>query len=286
MEKIVIDRTAVLQFKIAEIAEALGRKSWMSTNEYLDADSYEDVYHSGYGKSDVRCWDFSEPFADAPIIFWSACARAMEDAERDSLAVALGDARRSAIARTLEKICVSGEYPWDGGYISLPKGREPCIQSVEIDTPSATVTVTVDRPEHLINDLLAGQGYFSPELNPFEKADEGEVRKLFLATIGDYFEVYGESMVDVPDRIEPSNLGTDQLGSYLSGYLRDMMSAEEAAELIKEAVDAGSVVNDLVGIQMAGETTLIPLDEIGNELLRLRKNDLKTAKDRVTSLVE
>lgn len=290
MTKTPIKRTLVLSFSLEELALALGKKEWLSTNEYLDADSHDDVYHSGYSKSDVRCYDFPEPFSEAPKIFWAACSRAIEDRDRDELASALGAARRKALSESLLKVCVTGEYLYENTmFVSLSqKGECPRIDDVYVDTPNATAKLTIVNPEHLINDLLSGAGVFAPELDPCERADDTLVRQLFLSTVGDYFEIYGEAQADVPSRIDSgvSSVGDDCLRDHLWFHLRDAMDVSCAAEYVKEAVDLNCIVDDIAGIQLAAEITLLPAEEIEAELLAMRKSDLKTVQNKIALLTD
>jgi hypothetical protein len=77
---------------LPEAVKALGY-DWKSINEYLDADEYDDVWHSGYSKEDALRMDVVG-MDDVEKIFPISVAVAVEAAERQAIA---GDIRKNRI---------------------------------------------------------------------------------------------------------------------------------------------------------------------------------------------
>ena len=223
---------------------------WTSTNEYLDADSHDDVFHNGYGANDLLKMDPSLPdgLDSALKLFPSEVAVALEDAERDALASYIGEKRRESITDNLEEISVAGEYQSkDGEMIS---GVCAKVVSAKVDTPSATVQVTIQNPEHLINDIMNGQGSFAPEFDPYEAASDDDIKSAFVANAGDYFDVYGQSVKYFVDDRHSPNIDESSFAEDIRQRIGEL-SLMEVAEAVIEAVEAGRFDSDVVAIDAA-----------------------------------
>jgi hypothetical protein len=230
-------RTVKITMTIREAAEVLGKtgREWAKENEYLDADSHDDVWHDGYSESNVLGTDISSEYVnDVKKILPMEVALAMEDSERDSMASQIGKARRQILENALEKINVSGEYVTvEGESISLGKGDSPCVLNATIDVPNASVTVTLKNPEHLINDLVNGVGQFYPPFDPYEEASLEDIKSSFISNADSYFDVYGDSFNTDMGRVEPNYSSKD-----FEEFVKERVANLSLIELAEGAVDA------------------------------------------------
>lgn len=241
-EKKPVLRTVTITMTLAEASRVMGKEGgeWSKGSAYIDADSYDDVWHDGYRDSQVLGIDFREYVAEeAKNIFPGEVGVALEELERASIASKIGDARRDAVKATLEKIEVSGEYMSDDGeMISVGGAEKPGVVSVEIDVPGDSVKVKLKNPEHLVNDIVNGVGRWSPPFDPYEVADDDEIKAAFVACSHDYFDVYGDS----PSSTDRMNFDPDVNDKDFVEAIKErlaMLSNEEVAERVVEAVDAG-----------------------------------------------
>ena len=227
-KKEIINRQASYTLKLSEIAKDFGFN--------LETDPHEDVFHNGYSKRDIRGKiNLPEDLTGADVIFPFCVAQALEDAERDAYAASIRKERINALEEALLKIDLLGggaEYQdQDGDMISTKAG----ITAVEINEANDEIVLQITNPEHLINTILCGVGYFGPELDAKEvQADKEVVSRIHH--LKDYFEVYGERI--------PSG----ELSSQYSPSINDEYFHEEVKQRISELAveDLAEAVKDLV----------------------------------------
>lgn len=281
-KKELVLREVELTFSLKELAEALGHEDWTKNSEYLDGDSYDDVYHLGYNVSDVKNMnlDLSEELEGADWLFPLPVLRALEGGEREAIATELGKARRYALEQTLERIETSGEYAGpDGEMISLPKGEEPKVVSVDrSDEFNTGVKVVLKNPEHLINDLVGGVGRFYAEMNPYTpvSTSDEELKAGFLTNVGSFFDVYGARQV------EPREV--DGFNSFDRAWFHEQVKENianldeaEIVEAIQKAVDSDKDPKDV--IETASRLT-------GKEVQELKSMVTKALKDKYKGAIK
>lgn len=261
-KKNVILRNLTLTFSLAEIAEALGKKEWAEQNEYLDADSRDDVYHNGYSASDVK--NFREVIPGVNALFPREVAIASEDAERDAYASAITSARHKFLKETLEKVSdLSCEYNGEDSHgnaimVSDVKGG---ILEVILDVPNHQVVVIIQNPEHTLNTIIEGMGrFYATEIKTDVQANPEELHSRFLSCIGDYFKVYGVGMAYMPDRLDP-DVNDEFLRSELKFKIGELENWE-IAERIIDSVENGSFDTVARAIEVASSITDLKSDDI------------------------
>lgn len=210
----IINRQAVFTLKLSEIAKDFGFD--------LEPDGHEDVWHNGYSSRDIRGKiNLPEDLEGADLIFPNSVGHALEDAERDAYAAAIRKERIKALEEALLKIDLLGggaEYQdQDGDMISTKAG----ITQVDINEANDEIVIHITNPEHLLNTILTGVGYFGPELNAKEVESDKEITSR-IHHLKEYFEVYGERM--------PSG----ELSSQYSPSINDEYFAEEIKFRISE----------------------------------------------------
>lgn len=241
-----IEREVTIELTLREAADALGylsgRDAWKIQNDYLDADSFDDVWHDGYSVKNVQSFFEPKGMDGVAKIFPYALARAAEDSERDGYAAAITKARHQAIEDSLEKIDVTGKYMSGDGEMIAVKGA--AVTKVVMDVPGNKVEVTIKNPEHLINDIVNGVGMFAPELDPYEKASDEEIKQGFINVAGDYFSVYGESKssAELGSQFQPDR-DEDFYKEVAENEIAEM-SIEEIAEAVVDAVDDGRIKDE------------------------------------------
>jgi hypothetical protein len=240
----IINRQASYTLKLSDLAREFGFN--------LDPDAYEDVWHNGYAKKDIRGKvNLPEKVTGADIIFPSQVAQALESAERDAYAAAIRNHRIKALEEALLKIDLLGggaEYQdQDGDMISAKAG----ITAVEINEANDEIILHITNPEHLLNTLLTGVGMFGPELNAKEVQPDREVLSR-IHHLKSYFEVYGE-------RIPSPELSSQYVPSIDEEYLSEEiehriseLSTEDISEAVKELV-LESDVSPKEAIQLAAQ---------------------------------
>lgn len=272
-----VQHTATITCTLKEVAEALGYDEWVKDSDYLDADSMDDVWHSGYSAKDVQNVHTPQGMDDVEKIFPSQVAMALENAERDSLAAKIGEARRDTLKEALEKIQPTGEYQsGDGEMISV---RDCGVRDVSVDTPKNEVKITIENPEHVINDLVAGRGTYSPELDPYVEASDEEIKSGFLATCGDYFEIYGERKPEPSDRLDAAGIDDNFFKEEID-YRIGEMSIDDIAESVVDAVDAERIESEEEAIALAAKLSGKSKKEIGKAVEKLHQGKAQSHTDR------
>lgn len=296
-----IKRTVKITLTLKEAALALDYKKW-AKDEYLHADPYEDVYHGGYTTKDLE--QTSEPSGMEGVnsLFPVEAVATLEDCERDGYAKAITEARYEAICKAFEMVAPAGEYEsGDGEMISV----RDCGIKCQIDPSKNEVVLEIKNPEHLINDIVAGVGYFAPEIDPYEKASDKEIKDGIIANAGDYFDVYGEGKPssDLDKRFMPhvdeklykvrlkeriSDLGLSEIAECVKDAVEDgrVEDLEKAAALAAKFTGESkeAIVNKIkkVGASMiTKKQVLAELSKMGIEVKdgKVRKSDLKRALD-------
>ena len=196
----VIKRVAKFKAKLSDVANWLG-----FTN--IDHDEYDDVYHSGYSSKDAETMD-NIPSRFEPIkhLILPEIAEAHEQADRLAIVAELDEATRNAIKESLEKIEVVGEYEGlssEGVEVSVSCPSHVSSVEILLEEGEEFVLIEIVNPEHLINDLINGQGRFYPHEIPVDVASDKEVQGR-LHFLGEYFEIYGESKGYMGDRFDGS----------------------------------------------------------------------------------
>lgn len=253
------DRKVVIKAKLSDWAKYLKYE--------LEVDSYDDVYHNGYSAKDVRNMNLRLPaeLDQADKIFPHAVARALEDAERDAYAVDIRKYKINAIKESLEKIDLSGggaEYQHaSGDMISAKAG----ILEVEIKEDEDLILMTILNPEHLINSVINGMGYFAPDLSTDEPATEAEINSK-IHNLADFFNVYGERQPsgDLPSQYFPDT-NDEYFGSLLKENVENL-TLSEVAEAVKESIEE-EILEPKEALDLAHKYTGIQPALISNEIL-------------------
>lgn len=250
--KEVIKRIVTLVLPLTETAKSFGYN--------LETDSQDDVYHDGYRAKDVRKMNPSLPskYDEADKIFPNEVGMAMEDAERDAYAVAIRKERINAFKNALEKINLGrAEYlDLDGQMISVPA----CISEAVINESEDTVSITIINPEHLINGIVSGMGYFAADLPTTDAASNKEIEQRFH-NVKDYFDVYGDSKPsgDLSSQYSP-DVSDDEMTEMLDFRISEI-TVMDAAEAVIEAVDEG-IYKPKEALALAVKLTNLNSDEI------------------------
>lgn len=224
-----INRTVTLTLGLEELAKDFDYK--------LEVDSNEDVNHEGYTAKDIRSMKpiLPEEFADADQVFPQAVGWALEDAERDSYASAMRKARIEGLKQALEKIDLSNgaEYlDTDGATVSASAR----ITEVEIDEKTEIVTIQIQNPEHLINAVISGRGYFASDLSSTEPSSEAEIKARFH-NLNDFFTIYGERKPrgELDSRFSP-DVDKDSFNEQLKFRISEL-SLEDVADAVKTSIE-------------------------------------------------
>lgn len=260
-----VEHEVTIKMTIKEAAQALGylsgRDAWKPMNDYMDADPYDDVYHDGYSAKDVQDWHEPKGMDGVNKIFPGAVALAAEAAERDGYAAAITKARHKAIEDAFEMINPSGEYmSGDGEMVSVKSGTG--ITSAKVDAPKDEVTIVVKNSEHLINDIVNGVGMFSPELDPYEKASDEEIKKSLINVLSDYFDVYGDRKpsAELPDHFTP-DVDDEFMKTEIEFHIGEM-SLEDIAQAVIDAADEGRLDTEKEAAKVATKLTGKKMKEI------------------------
>jgi hypothetical protein len=135
------------------------------------------------------------------------------------------------------------------------------IKSALYDEASNMIELQIENPEHLLNDIVAGVGMFAPPFNPYEKADDAEIKKSLISHADSFFEVYGEKKPsdELGSRYSPSPKSEDVV-DLLEEVLAELTLAE-VAESVVDAVDEDRLsVKD--ALSLAAKYSKEPISEI------------------------
>lgn len=275
-----VKHTIKLEVGLADIAKDLGYDDWTKVNDYLDADV--STWRTGYSAKDAQNWNLpSGVDHDAANIFPSAVAMAMDSAESEALAAAIGEARRDAVVAALEKIQVTGEYMTSDG--EMIAAGEAGIKSAHIDGDK--VVMEIENPEHLINDLMHGDGRFYPEFSPYEKASPEEIKK-YLHYIGGYFDIYGDSK---PDGELDRRFSPDIDGDYFKEefeYRVSEMTLKEIADEVMDAVEAERFESEADAIEAAARISGKSKKEVAKAVKEHLVNKATVAQEKADRIKE
>lgn len=260
------DRKVVIKAKLSDWAKYLKYE--------IEVDSFDDVDHNGYNSRDVRSMNLRLPaeLDQADKIFPHAVARALEDAERDAYAVAIRKYKINAIKESLEKIDLTGggaEYQHASGDMVSAKAG---ILDVEIKEDEDLILMTILNPEHLINSVINGMGYFAPDLSTEEPETEAAISAK-IHNLADYFNVYGERQ---PSGDLPSQYSPDVNDEYFNSLLKENvenLDLAEVAEAVKEAIES-EVLEPKEALDLAHKYTGTQIALIKNEILEGLKDQV------------
>lgn len=279
MSQEITKRVVTLSISLIEALQALKLpKKWMASGEYLDADAYDDVYHTGYTASDI----IGAPVPGAAELFPDQVAMALEYAEREAWAVEIGDARRNAIKKAFEMISgIQCEYIGiDSNGSNQSVSIEAGIESVELDVPAALVTLTIRNPEHLINNLINGLGRFYPhEITVDQVLSPAELKRYFLATIGDFFDVYGVALPsgEIDSNFVP-NIDTETFKIEFEYRVSELPEAE-IAEAIIEATETEKVTDYNEALSIAAKLTNIEESKLREAVRKVAGEKIKATEE-------
>jgi len=279
MSKKPIERILKVELTLKRAADILGHTEWSTTNDYLDADSDDDVHHTGYTTKDIQTVNLPSELDDAQLIFPNQVAMALENAERLAIAAEMGNRRREMIKETFELIQVVGEYQSSTGeMISCEAG----IQSCDVDARNDRVTLEIRNPEHLINDLLCGRGYFGPELDSYEAESDDEIKSK-LHCLGDYFDIYGARKPNGDmDRNDSPDIDAAYLKEEIEAQIAGM-SLNEVADAVLDAIDSGRIEKQDYALTLAAKLSGKSKKEIGNEVKAILTLHADSATKRAAS---
>lgn len=238
-----------------------------------DADMYDDVFHDGYSARDVLSMgtlNLPKGMENLEQIFPEVVGRAMEDAERSSIANEINKRNIQSLEEALLKIDVGfAEYQdLEGKMISA----KAAVMDVEIDEASDSITVSILNPEHLINAMLSGEGMFSPDLPSEDAATSEEIIARFHH-LEKYFDIYGERKPRVDlDRFDPSY--DDDFFSELIKENLENLSLTDVAEAI---IDYAERDEGALSFDKILSFTSFSKEEVSQEIQKLvseRRGDL------------
>lgn len=271
----IINRKITLELALDDVAKAFGYK--------LEVDEYTDVYHNGYSKKDIRSQNLNLPskYENLDKIFPEAIAISLENAERSAWASYIRKERIKALESCLSKIDLTG-----GGaeYISSENesvSAKAGITSVTIDERNDRVVVDILNPEHLINAVINGKGYFYPDLSATEPASTDEIKKRFHY-LNDYFDVFGESK---PSEYINSNYSPDVDEAYFSEDIQfrlDEMALENVKSAVKDSIESGLDVQE--ALKLASKFSEYSSKEIVSSIVEESKTDLSQWQNLLNSL--
>ncbi len=245
----------------------------------LEFDSYDDVYHEGYRKKDIKDLYLSLPqeYEFVHVLFPGVVAQALEDCERNSWAAKMRKTSLEALKEALEKIDLLG-----GGaeYLDLNNqsiSEKAGITNVEIDETNDQISITIINPEHLINAVISGVGYFSPDLDAYEEASMDEIKRRFH-NLERFFDVYGESKptAEVSSQWTP-DVDEESFKEEIKFRINEL-TVPEIAECLKEAKENSDLSVDRI-LELAHSYT-------NEEIPLLRKEVVKLFDAEVDSLHE
>lgn len=265
-EKKFLNRTITLTLPLNETAKVFGYK--------LDVDSFNDVFHNGYSIKDVRKMDLRLPaeLEDVNKIFPNSVAFAMEDAEREAYAEAIRNEKVSAFTEALEKINLSSggaEYQdLDGDLVSAKAG----IISATVDEASDTVTIEILNPEHLINTVIHGMGYFASDLSSTEPATDKEIKQRFH-NLNYYFDIYGDSKPkgELSSQFYP-NINEDFFAEQIKFRIEEL-SIAEIADAVMDAVESETMEAE-DALNQASKLSKSAKEEIKKEIIQKVKEEV------------
>lgn len=253
----------------------------------LEVDSYEDVFHDGYSAKDIKNMNLNLGKLDGvDKIFPQAVSLSLESAERDAYAAAIRDVRIEAFKQALEKIDLTGgyaEYQEEGGQMISAKAG---ILSVEINEKEDEIEVEILNPEHLINTIISGRGYFASDLPAFEKASTEEITQKFHH-LKDYFQVFGERLPsgDLSSQYSPS-INDDYFNEILKEQIENLSLDEIVDSILSIVEDEDEDILDTV--QEAKKYVNYSLEEIKKSVLEKKTSqvdaqskELKTWQDKL-----
>lgn len=222
----IINRNLTIVLNLKETAENFGYK--------LESDPYDDVYHNGYSSKDIKKMNLSLPekYSDVDKIFPSQVAMALESSEREGYCTLINKRNKEALVDCLMKIDLSGggvEYTSVEG---IQVSTKASITKVTINEAEETIAVEINNPEHLINAILSGAGYFAPELSAVTIAKSEEITSRFHH-LKDFFEIYGESKpsAEISNQVSP-DFNEDFFNSELEFRLTEL-DLDEVSEAVK-----------------------------------------------------
>lgn len=264
-----IKRNVTLTTSLSKFAEDFGFK--------IDFDEYDDVYHNGYRKSDLKDLNINLPekYKNLDKILPTIVCQALEDAERIGYTRAMRRSALKAFSLTLLKIDLSGggaSYQDQNGNQFDEKAS---VTDIQINTSSDEIVLSINNPEHLINAIINGVGQFYPDLDPNVEASNPDLIAR-LHHLKDFFNVYGENMVLMPDRIEPDYSDSDLIES-LDNLLSDV-SLEQITNDIRNSVNADINLSRKEIINFVSKITAIDELEIKNAVIDLIKTEEESIK--------
>lgn len=244
----------------------------------IEADSYDDVYHSGYSDTHIKNMNISLPknLEGAEKLFAWQVGRALEDAERDAIAQEIVEDNLEALKNCLEKINLSNlSYFYEGKSVEASGG----ITAVEIDQENDIIRITIENPEHLINAMIDGVGAVYPDLNPDEPATTEQIKSRFY-NLKDYFDIYGESKPRTSERLDGTRKFSNEYFEHLLVDNLENMELPEIVEAISEAVDSGEEKKKT--LDLAIKLTKVDKKSLVIELEKKIDEDLKNLAAKKT----
>ncbi len=219
-----IKRELTLNIKSEELAKSLGIK--------IEYDPFDDVYYD-IQSVDPRHLDISNSLRSVCSLFPIELDAAVENIERSAYVNELEKLSRDALIESLLMIAVAGEYTGlnsegEEVWVSEPS----CVKNAVFEDYD-TVSVTLENPEHLINDLINGEGLFYTTEILIDVPQDGSI-KSHIHYLGKYFEIYGESVLSANDRHLSPNYSSEELEQAIKDQL-STIEQEQIVEVIKDA---------------------------------------------------
>jgi len=225
-----VDRTVTVQIPLKDAIEDMGYSEIYSRLE----EPFEIETHPGYTDQEIQSMnvDLPEQFDGADKYFPSAVGFALSDAESFSMEPQYVKAVYDALEQAYEIIDnVPAEYigmDSDGNQVGVSTSAG--IDSATIDQEHQTVTLVIKNPEHLINAMVAGEGYMAPDIPVDEELSDEQITK-GLHWINKYFEIFGESKPEVDTNQISPDIDDDFFKEQLEFYIGEI-GVEDAVDAI------------------------------------------------------
>lgn len=224
MTKKIIKRTATFTIPLKDACEMLGFKYELDYYDdfFMDC-NYSSLDHINLGKLD-----------NLKHIFKNQALDAYEHCTRGEMASAMERETDKAIESSLLKIDVVGEYlglnsEGEEVWVSEPS----CVIEANVDRVEDTCTIVIKNPEHLINDLINGEGRFYPHEILIDIAQDSEVKSR-IHFLGEYFSIYGDSISSTDDRAASYACAEDE---DIEGVFKENLSCVEEHEFVENMTE-------------------------------------------------
>lgn len=274
-----VTRTAIITVPLPDIARALGKKDWDSVNEYLDVDYYDFGSDYNFAK-DVSKGSEMHIFAKyCPRIL----NRAYDYAYNSVISNDLSKQRRAWIEKAMNLIEITNvDYQgMSSKGESFPiENISAKIVSAECDGPNLRVEIL--NPEHLLNAIISGMGYFYPEEILADVAlSENKLCSYFTSNIGDFFKVFSElPYSDFGSNVYPDN---KEIKEFLKEMDMDDISSDIASKVVELIADTDKeqIESDLYDLE-----AFFRINGLAKDVFSEAKELIQSEQDRLNEIMK